>query len=68
MGDSAYEKSAEAADTRMARVEALAADILADLARKPTVACLCDMVGVVVGVAASLIVVFVGVLIYLASR
>lgn len=60
-----YEKRAEAADARMARVEALLNDIRVDLAKKPTVAGLWGMVAATLGVAVAMIGVFVGVLTYL---
>jgi hypothetical protein len=60
-----YEKRADAADARMARVEALLTDIRVDLAKKPTVAGLWGMVAATLGVATAMIGVFVGVLTYL---
>jgi hypothetical protein len=60
-----YEKHADAADARMARIESLLTDIRLDLAKKPTVAGLWGMVATTIGVAIAMIGAFIGVLTYL---
>jgi len=60
-----YEKRADAADARMARIEGLLTDIRLELAKKPSVTALWGMIATTVGIAAAMIGVFVGVLTYL---
>jgi hypothetical protein len=57
-----FEKRADAADARMARIETRLTDIRVDLARKPTVAGLWGMVAMTIGVAIAMVGVFVAVL------
>jgi hypothetical protein len=54
-----YEKRADAADARMARVEDLPTEIRVDLARKPTVAGLWGMVAATIGVSVAMVALFV---------
>jgi hypothetical protein len=60
-----YEKRADAADARMARIETLLTEIRLEIGRKPSVTALWGMIATTVGIAAAMIGVFVGVLTYL---
>lgn len=65
----AYEKRADVADARMERIEALLMEMRMEMrvgfARLPSKTTLWGMIATVVGIAAALISVFVGVLTYL---